>query len=87
MRNNEFNWSGLIITENSHHRASIDQALINMIVTDMQPVSIVEDKGFNKFVKVLDPKYSTPSRRTIMREHLPKMFEKNKNNSWRNSPT
>ncbi len=36
-----------------------------MIATDVQPVSIVEDKGFNKFVKVLDPKYSTPSRQTI----------------------
>ena len=28
----------LLIVEDSHHRAVIDQALIQMIVTDMQPV-------------------------------------------------
>ena len=55
-----------------------------MIVTDLQPVSIVEDEGFIKFVKVLDRKYSPPSRRTIMREHLPHLFEKKKEKLWIN---
>ena len=65
----------LIVTENSHRRATIDQALVNMIVTDLQPVSIVEDKGFREFAKVLDPKYVPLSRRTIMREYLPHLYD------------
>ena len=47
---------------------SIDKALVNMLVTDIQPAKIVEDKGFRKFINVLDPRYNPPSRRTIMRE-------------------
>ena len=62
-------------TGNSRRRASIDEALLHMIVTDLQPVSVVEDKGFKNFVKVLDPKYCPPSRRTIMREYLPHLFD------------
>ena len=46
-----------------------------MIVTDLQPASIVEDKGFQDFLKVIDPKYIPPSRRTIMRDHLPNLYD------------
>lgn len=45
-----------------------------MIVKDLQPASIVEDNGFQEFVRVLDPKYATPSRRSLMREDLPQMY-------------
>ena len=45
-------------------------------MTDLQPVSIVEDEGLLRFVKVLDPKYCPSSRRTIMRDHLPHLYEK-----------
>ena len=41
-------------------------------------MSIVEDKGFLNFLKVLDPKYTPPSRRTIMRDHLPSLYETKK---------
>lgn len=34
---------------------SIDEELANMIATDFQPFSIVEDKGFKGFVKALNP--------------------------------
>lgn len=46
-----------------------------MITTDLQPVSIVEDTGLQNFIKVLDPNYTTPSRHTIMREHLPDLYQ------------
>ena len=49
-----------------------------MMVTDLQPASIVEDKGFLDLLKVLDPKYTVPSRRTIMRDRLPIMYESKK---------
>lgn len=31
---------------NSHRQNSLDNALLEMVATDMQPCSIVEDKGF-----------------------------------------
>ena len=46
-----------------------------MLALEMQPGRIVEDKGFQDFLNVTDPKYVPPSRRTIMREHLPKSRE------------
>ena len=49
-----------------------------MVVSDLQPASIVEDQGFQKFVNVLDPKYKPPSRRTIMNEYLPTLYESKK---------
>ncbi len=55
--------------------STIDNSLLNMIVTDLQPVSIVEDKGFLEFVRVLDHKYCLPSRRTIMRDHLSQLYK------------
>ena len=45
-----------------------------MIATDLQPVSIVEDQGFLKFLRVLDHKYIPPSRCSIMRDHLPQLY-------------
>ena len=45
-----------------------------MIVTDLQPVSIVDDKGFVDFVRVLDPKCTAPSRCTLMHNHLPQLY-------------
>ena len=41
-----------------------------MLALYMQIGSIVEDKGFQDFLKVIDPKYVPPSHRTITREHL-----------------
>ena len=35
-----------LLIEDSFRRALIDKALINMIVTDLQPLSIVKDQGF-----------------------------------------
>ena len=38
----------------------------------------MEDHGFQSFLKVVDPKYMPPSRRTIMRNHLPSLYEEKK---------
>ena len=60
--------------EDSLHRKKIDMALVNMMVEDLQPPSIVEDVGFQKLLKVMDQRYIPPSRRSIMRDHLPQLF-------------
>lgn len=44
-------------------------------MTYLQPLSIVEDKGFRKFVYGLDPRYVLPSRRALTRKHLPNMHD------------
>ena len=46
-----------------------------MLAADMQPTSVVEDEGFQKFVTLLDSRYEIPSRRTLMRMLL-EMYEK-----------
>ena len=45
-----------------------------MVVVDCQLFSIVEDEGFVKLVKELQPRYQIPSRRTTTL--IPQMFEK-----------
>ncbi|XP_076047308.1 E3 SUMO-protein ligase ZBED1-like [Oratosquilla oratoria] len=55
-----------------------DSHLLKMIVSDMQPLSLVENKGFQEFVKVIDPRYVLPSRRELMRTQFPSLYEKQK---------
>ncbi|KAK0134083.1 putative AC transposase [Merluccius polli] len=45
-------------------KQELDEAL-NMIVEDLQPFSIVDDKGFKNFVALLDPTYPLPSRQAL----------------------
>ena len=35
----------------------LNSALIKMIATDLQPISIVEDKGFLRYTSLLDQRY------------------------------
>ncbi|KAL1246589.1 hypothetical protein QQF64_034552 [Cirrhinus molitorella] len=46
-------------------KKELDDALVTMIVKDLQPFSIVEDEGFQELVKKLDPTYVLPSRKTV----------------------
>ncbi|MGH0159335.1 UNVERIFIED_CONTAM: hypothetical protein FKN15_045766 [Acipenser sinensis] len=46
-----------------------------MIVRDLQPISIVEDRGFNAFVKTLDPRYKIPSRKRLMEGTIADMYK------------
>ena len=60
--------------ESSAHKHKIDEALLDMIVKDICPSSIVEDRGFCKLLSTLDPRYVPPSRRTIMCSLLPDRY-------------
>ena len=64
--------------EDSARRKKIDDSLVKMLALDMQPALIVEDSGFRAFINVLDPRYVPPSRRSIMREHLPQLYASTK---------
>lgn len=47
----------------------MDEALVAMIIEDTQPFSIVEDQGFRKFVKALNPNYNLPTRKVCMQKN------------------
>ncbi|XP_076040518.1 protein polybromo isoform X4 [Oratosquilla oratoria] len=64
--------------DGSEKKKNIDSHLLKLIVTDMQPLSLVENKGFQEFVKVIDPCYVLPSRRELMQTHFPSLYEKQK---------
>ncbi|KAK3912232.1 E3 SUMO-protein ligase ZBED1, partial [Frankliniella fusca] len=51
-----------------------DSAVAYYIVTCMRPLNTVDKPGFRKMVKVLNPKYEPPSRRTLTGNHIPKMY-------------
>lgn len=44
----------------------MDEALVNMVIEDSQPFTIVEDSGFRKLVKVLNPNYVLPTRQVCI---------------------
>lgn len=46
-------------------KEELDKALVNMLVKDSQPFSIVDDQGFREFVGKLDPTYTLPSRQAL----------------------
>lgn len=56
--------------DDSKRKNSLDKALVIMIATDFQPFQIVEDKGFRRFVKLLDPRYNLPSKGTLRNKLL-----------------
>ena len=53
---------------------SLNDCLLEMLILDMQPASVVEDLGFKRFVSMLDSHYDIPSRRTLMRR-LPTKYQ------------
>ncbi|XP_048010537.1 zinc finger BED domain-containing protein 4-like [Megalobrama amblycephala] len=51
-------------TQNSK-KEMVNEALVNMVVKDSQPFSIVEDAGFRELLHVLDPTYVIPTRKAL----------------------
>ena len=58
-------------------KQEIDEALVNLIVKDLQPFSTVDDNGFKNFVALLDPTYTLPSRQALKNMVVQK-YEKEK---------
>lgn len=52
-------------SETPARQNSIDEELAKMIALDFQPFSVVDDKGFRKFIHALNPTYAIPSRKTL----------------------
>lgn len=52
----------------------LDEALLEMIAVDFHPLSIVEDRGFRKFVGKLQPLYKLPTRQSLFESLLQQQF-------------
>ncbi|KAG7526985.1 zinc finger BED domain-containing protein 4-like [Solea senegalensis] len=46
-------------------KAMVDEAVVNMIIKDSQPFSVVEDVGFRELMHLMDPNYILPSRKAL----------------------
>jgi hypothetical protein len=49
-----------------YRKKMVDEALVNMVIKDSQPFSVVDDVGFRELVHVLDPSYVLPTRKVCM---------------------
>ena len=56
----------------------LDLLVAKMVAEDLQPLSIVENKGFIKLLNELEPRYTMPSRRHLIRTILPGIYESSK---------
>ena len=56
---------------NDSRAASLHKNLGEMMTLDCQPISIVEDIGFNCFVKAIEPRYTIPSRKYFSETVVP----------------
>uniref|UniRef100_A0A3B3S4P9 HAT C-terminal dimerisation domain-containing protein n=1 Tax=Paramormyrops kingsleyae TaxID=1676925 RepID=A0A3B3S4P9_9TELE len=62
------------ISGDSPRASAITRSLCEMIMMDLQPLSVVEDKGFRNFAKTMDPRYKSPSRKSLMEGKIPSLF-------------
>ncbi len=46
--------------------AVLTDSILNMIVTDMRPLSMIEDDGFTKMIHTLNPAYTLPDMLTFL---------------------
>lgn len=62
----------------SAKKKELDHAVMRFIVRDLQPLSVVDDVGFNELIHVLDSRYALPSRKHIRDVLLQNMYNNTK---------
>ncbi len=55
---------------------NIKEKVMEFIVLDSQPLSVVENEGFRRLVEHLEPRYSLPSRKYFSETALPELYKK-----------
>ncbi|XP_068141509.1 E3 SUMO-protein ligase ZBED1-like [Drosophila tropicalis] len=64
-----------VYSSTSEKKKRIDEAIAQMVATDMQPFSVVENAGFINLMQVVDPKYAMPCRKTLRDAHVQNMYD------------
>ncbi|KAM9364064.1 uncharacterized protein KZ484_010350 [Pholidichthys leucotaenia] len=60
--------------DSASRKQMLDEVLLNFMVKDCQPLSIVESEGFRELVQALQPSYVLPTRKTI-KQMVAKKYE------------
>ncbi|GFR60261.1 zinc finger BED domain-containing protein 1 [Elysia marginata] len=58
----------------SSKKRHLDERVLDLVVMDMQPLSVVEDRGFRRLVEALDPRYDIVSRKRLSSQLLPEKY-------------
>lgn len=62
-------------SKDSQRAIKIIDKIVEFIVMDDQPLSVVENEGFHCLIEHLGPRYSLPGRKYISETALPKLYE------------
>ncbi|XP_065671967.1 zinc finger BED domain-containing protein 4-like [Hydra vulgaris] len=64
------------LTSTDPKAIKITRLIAEMICTDNQPVSIVENPGFKRLLQFLEPRYTIPSRKYFSTIEIPSIYQK-----------
>ncbi|XP_065642414.1 E3 SUMO-protein ligase ZBED1-like [Hydra vulgaris] len=64
------------LTSTNPKAIKITRLIAEMICTDNQPVSIVENPGFKRLLQFLEPRYTIPSRKYFSTIEIPSIYQK-----------
>ena len=62
----------------SYKKQKLDDLVLDLIVDDIQPLSVVENRAFRRLLHELDPKYDIVCRKTLTNKLLPKRYYEEK---------
>ena len=62
----------------SARKKEIDACILQLITTDLQPLSIVDNKAFRQLLQKLDPRYPIVSRKQLTCNLLPELYNSEK---------
>ena len=66
------------LPHSSSRAKAISGAILQFIVKDLRPFSVVQNSGFQNLLHVLEPRYTIPSRQHFSDKALPELYEKKK---------
>ncbi|CAH0563164.1 unnamed protein product [Brassicogethes aeneus] len=61
-------------------KSELHNCIVQMIVTDFQPLTLVENIGFLAYTKKLNPLYTPPSRKTFTNKIIPDLYNRERAN-------
>ena len=64
------------LSSDSERHVKLVSAIGNFIAQDMQPLSVVENKGFLDLMKVAEPRFKVPSRGYFTKTVIPSLFSR-----------
>jgi len=65
----------LLLPKSSTHYKKVTDTICYFLARDMQPYDTINDVGFCHMLKVLEPRYSPPDRKTVANAYFPKLYE------------